>query len=305
MVDTSIAGFMFINQPTTGRAPCARVYDVKKARKKAGIYHQLWLLGSTMGNASWRKWPEWILPHQFGGRQDFWSQPLKPHMRSSEISTNLVLNIFSQAAMFIHYFRVLLVPRYKSKSKHDDHAYDNDIQNSELYETKQNLINIPFLLSLTFPLPRPYEEQPESHEKYFRCTPPKYRGKGGVEIMIFKTAMKVVAGLLSSPGKSHNSTTKNKNWHEPSQWLHKVTTLDYGHGSLSRLPMMARSLGFCLPMPYLSICFCIFLGRSVREECAWMLVVLLAHSSDDDSIYDQAKGVPNKIDSTFCLQLPP
>lgn len=30
---------------------------------------------------------------------------------------------------------------------------------------------------------RPYDEQPESHEKYFRCTPPKYRGKGGVEIM--------------------------------------------------------------------------------------------------------------------------
>ncbi|CAL1134908.1 unnamed protein product, partial [Cladocopium goreaui] len=29
----------------------------------------------------------------------------------------------------------------------------------------------------------PYDEQPESHEKYFRCTPPKYRGKGGVEIM--------------------------------------------------------------------------------------------------------------------------
>jgi len=30
---------------------------------------------------------------------------------------------------------------------------------------------------------RPYDEQPDFHEKYFRCTPPCYRGKGGVEIM--------------------------------------------------------------------------------------------------------------------------
>lgn len=30
---------------------------------------------------------------------------------------------------------------------------------------------------------RPYDEQPEFHEKYFRLTPPCYRGKGGVEIM--------------------------------------------------------------------------------------------------------------------------
>ena len=188
MVDTSIAGFMFINQSYNWEGTLCKSLWCKEGKKKGrDIWPTLWLLGSTMGNASWRKWPEWILPHQFGGRQDFWSQPLKPHMRSSEISTNLVLNIFSQAAMFIHSFCVLLVRRYISKSKHDDHAYDNDIQNSELYETKQNLINIPFLLSLTFPPPRPYEEQPESHEKYFRCTPPKYRGKGGVEIMTWSS----------------------------------------------------------------------------------------------------------------------
>ncbi|CAE7899483.1 selO, partial [Symbiodinium microadriaticum] len=30
---------------------------------------------------------------------------------------------------------------------------------------------------------KPYDEQPEFHDKYFCCTPPCYRGKGGVEIM--------------------------------------------------------------------------------------------------------------------------